>query len=166
LSPPPWEHYRVDAWVRHDDDEGGEVGVFVAHARHASAGGVYHTFWSAQYSDRGRRAGTAQLAVWCVGEEPRQRRADISPAEPKPCPPAAPGGWRALSLEVAGDGLRAGVDGETVGEVAAADLPGLSERALLGVPGVRGDFTPRGSVGLFVFKGAASFKQVVVTRLP
>jgi tRNA A-37 threonylcarbamoyl transferase component Bud32 len=86
----------------------------------------------------------------------------------------AGGKWRKLALEVTPEQVRGYWAGDKAfGELSSDDiqknlesklsLPGLAKkRSGISLRGVRRGFEPRGSLGLYVFRGSASFRNVII----
>jgi hypothetical protein len=86
--------------------------------------------------------------------------------------------WRQLTLDVSPDGVRAwwGPKDQAVGVLSSDYLLGEAQRVLRNVQrreptnlfarGLDPTYAPRGSLGLFVYGGAAYFRRVVLEPLP
>jgi hypothetical protein len=173
----PRSPYRIRAEVRHDDVNGAAaaVGVFVGHHKGADANGrVQERFTSVEFSDRevkgteylmpdGRSAGLALVRFHTVTADPGPRdsfhdqKYSVSPLTPFD-PAARDRGtvrWRHLVIDVGREQVSASFDEQTL---TPADFQTLK---------ARGDasFEPAGGIGVFVYQGVASFRNLTVTPL-
>lgn len=187
-NPPP--SYRFEVEVRHEDNPGeGRIGVFFDHEPIHSAIGLPCCFTVA-YSDRGDNARRAplpdgtpanrvmlSLRYFELGPQVEQfdheHRIDSrishipAPIQPGPSP------WRKLRLDV--DAKRIAISwtpGEGLPdqwiEVAEASIQSQARLAGLAIPELRnyrGRSAARGSLGLYVSRSAASFRNAVLQPL-
>jgi serine/threonine protein kinase len=168
---PPWDHYRLEAKVRSEDLTEGEIGIFCAHGRYPSGDQRYQLSWNVHFAERSQRVGTANLVISRLLEAPKDPLNDLTLPGPRPAavpagPAKAPGPWHVLALDVNGDGIRAFLDSDCIGEAPLADLDMMCARALKFVPNVKGEFTRHGSFGIYINQGAATFERFVVMPLP
>jgi serine/threonine-protein kinase len=183
----PCRGYRLSAEVRHENTERiGEVGLFAALSRQPVAGGAQCfcltlTFDDFQEADRDPDGQPCSIAVLTLRRfhEPDGESVAQEVCR-KPFTPAAvadPGTrpWRRLAIEVRPDDVRAFWKGERFAQVARADLDKrfqtLRRRVVDGrvvddCPGCEPRFTPREGLGLYVARGKAAFRRVVVEPLP
>jgi hypothetical protein len=87
-------------------------------------------------------------------------------------PLQGPASWRRVAVEVSPERVKAEWQGrggawETVCEIGEGNLTGLMIRELARAdPNLTGgDFRPRSGLGLYVYRGKASFRRVVVEPL-
>jgi hypothetical protein len=83
--------------------------------------------------------------------------------------------WRRLEVVVTPEGIRASFEGQSLGMVTAAELLAkthetqarLAKQPLVAPYGTdwTPEFSPRGPIGLYMERGAASFRRVVVEPL-
>jgi hypothetical protein len=169
LPPSPWPHFRLEAQVRHEASKEGQVGLFVAYARYPTARGDVHSFWKAGFAEQGRHAGNAELAVWRY-QEPGNWLTGHAVRGPHPFRPGgrpgAQGPWRALAVEITGQGLRAFLGEDCIGEASIGQAQKLAALLHFDIPGARARFAPGVPLGIYLHKGRASFREVVVKRVP
>lgn len=171
LPRPPWPHFHFEAQVRHEHAaKWSQVGLFFAHRTHDIKGDLVHGYWRVGFADLGSTAGQRTLAASRLRGDPAPllmgslavSRLDET-FERLPVPPGALPPWRLLAVDVTGLEVQAFLDGKPF---AHALLEGLNDR----IAAVLDDF-PRvphvqGGLGIYVSGGSASFKAVVLKRLP
>jgi serine/threonine-protein kinase len=172
----PLDRYRFTAEVLHQSsDDDGAVGVYFGHATRPSPQGDMHYFLELSFADRK----TAAVASWPLTLRLRRYRApqlgsgQINDALRTPLSAAlepAPGVgerlWRAVTAVVTPETVRVLQGNREVGslsrpvltQLARAWLSGLKDN---GAPGK--SFTPRGGLGLYVYRGTVLFRSVTVT---
>jgi serine/threonine-protein kinase len=183
----PQQGYRLTAEVRHNEhSKGGEVGLFFGHSRYATGPGPSHSCCTWTFNDfersvwdpgRGELAGAASLAVRRSRESGGWSSEVVCARHFSPAGLAAgqlpP--WRHLAVEVRPDTVQVFWENQPAGSVAHARLgerlralpiPRLNNPIAEGGPDAGPGFTPRGTVGLFVARGTASFRRVVVRPIP
>ncbi len=170
LAEPPWEHYRLEAEVRHESGAKSAVGIFGAHGAYHSARGVHHCLWALVYADLGQFRGKMELSAARYDDFAPYEHEDAS-AKLKGFMAAAmknqPSDWRPLALIVDGQGVHAEWGADRVADVSDTRAGQLVERTMESYQQeVQAGFTPRGGVGIFVQHGSASFKNVVLKPLP
>jgi serine/threonine-protein kinase len=177
---PRLEHYWLRARVRHAQTPGARVGLYFAHRLYPTSVGDVHFFGALAFeglpaAEPRRGPASAELQphlLWSVG-----RGSDLSyrcgGLSLRPLPsPAGGDGWHDLAVEVSPEGVRGFCDGRDVGLLPAAAFAGRAREMLRGQAGntaaatlVRElslDFAPRGSLGLYVDRGSASFCNVLL----
>jgi serine/threonine-protein kinase len=177
---PQWPCYRLRAEVRHDEShQHGDVGLFLAHREHNTSRGVVHHMLHLSFNDI--QPGTPlRLAPYLRGDE-NGPSLDIRIGGVSNNLNVAPGfrrtTWRKLVVEVTPTAVRAiWEDGQPIGKLAAKDIirqtsDALKERAARHPEEswkdlLSGDFAARGSLGLYVFRGSASFRSVLIEPNP
>jgi serine/threonine-protein kinase len=183
---PQQERYRFAADVRHEEAFGGsEAGIYFAHTARATDGRVERTWLELTYADVGDKAGTIFGPEQKPTDKPRYSqfllvRQHLLPAvkdssvdtlagdfflphQPKP----GPGPWRRLAVKVTPETVEGFLEGKSTGELSAARLrqPGGVRQRGHPASGAAA-FTPRGALGLYVTRGIAAFRNVVVEPLP
>jgi hypothetical protein len=178
----PVTHYRFEAEVRHDEtgkSDTGSVGIYCLHAAQPTKQGVEHLFCMLHFNDR-----KAEFPVGPLLKPTRmeasirfgvQRRRDPSPADGqdallgKRFDPITKQNehaktWRRLAVEVRPDGIEAFWEGQSIGRVSRERLEGAAKLTSTSSPNpeYRPDFWPRGGLGLFIWNGVASFRNVSV----
>jgi hypothetical protein len=194
LGDPQRTHYRLSAELRHDTavDDDAEVGLFcLYHGVDAGEHQTVHCFCGLGFNDLSRPVGTKFNPVKLFSEQYRENtqgidfspqselsRLDFIPA----LAGGSPGRWRKLTVEVNADKIRAfwasseGPDGSSdqlVGEEHTldelrADIRRLDkfkaqkngQKPVLDAP-----YAPRSALGLFVYKGSASARRVIIEPL-
>jgi serine/threonine-protein kinase len=186
----PQGAYRFRAQVRHDEDTGlGEAGLVLCYHKQATPLGVEHCCCQLSFSD----SGPASRRYQAEGEKlpPRysavsltlRRYRDRGPSSTVPLGvqrfflPAAltPGGqppWHDLAVTVRPDRLEAFWDGQSLGQVSWQKLHAEAPKLKWGGPGVTDDNpnfhpapAPHQGLGLYLQRGAASFRRVIVEPL-
>ena len=85
-------------------------------------------------------------------------------------PDAQESPWRSLAVEVTPDTVEAFWDGKSIGSLGTIIQPNETS-SLLNIIAPKKEklmyqFAPRGALGLYVFSGKASFRNVVIEPLP
>jgi serine/threonine-protein kinase len=172
LPDPQCASYRFSAEVRHDQAKPwGRAGIYFAHSVQDTAGGPDHYFCGLSFNDLvdlskyGQRENHLELNVERYPTREAKRRVLETTIRPLAAVPD-PDRWRKLAVEVTPDGLRAFCGEECVGE---APREALRKRMawLLGNEPANADpcLVPRSPLGLFISRGSASYRQVVVEPL-
>jgi serine/threonine-protein kinase len=182
VGDPQGERYRFAAQVRLNESFGGRVGIYFARGKHAAAPGVVHHLADLTFSLRPAVRGFFHRRQTVADVSLKLRQQDESAKGPGanrtfsllgkvfPLPGAEAGSedWHALAVEVTPAQLRVFWDNRPVGTVSAAALK-ISSQAFEedgAAPGrPRFELAPRGGLGLFVYRGSASFRRVVVEPL-
>ena len=181
----PGPRYRLRALVRHDQSAGGDAGLYFAHSLHPTEQGAVHCCFIVSFNDlddlarrhpeldlagnlakltlflyreRGAAAGLEQSTI------PIGRRT-FQPALARP----GEGPWRTLTVEATPESFRVFWGADVVADVPRATLPSRAERLARYCPDghlVRPAFAPEGALGLYVYRGSASFRDVVIEPLP
>jgi hypothetical protein len=172
----PWERFRLEAEVRHEDSvEGGMgvVGTFFGHSDYPAAGGRAHCFTALCYGDLDGRAGTHHLVLASYQELPTNTYSE-SPVmgvrrEPRmghaPKPGVQP--WRPIAVDVGGTEVVPWFEGECLLEGATlAAMADLRSTVLRDHEKRPTPFPVQRGLGLFVYRGTASFRNVVLRPLP
>jgi hypothetical protein len=187
VDDPRGERYRFSAEVRHDESAGpSRVGIYFGHRSHQAGVGGRHSFYALWFADRGvlaedgRGQADGKVMVQCFYFERRPAGSEFSPHTQvgqtlkfQPVWPfLGPGPWRRVAVEVTRERVKAfwqrpeGV-WETVCELGTGDLTRAMEEHLVRAdPGLtEGKFSARAGLGLYVHRGKASFRRVVVEPL-
>jgi hypothetical protein len=171
LGKPPWDHFRLEADVLHLESVEGEVGIFLAYSGHPAPDGTHHSFCTVCFADVGNRFGHRDLAHAKYQDFPANQYYE-RPVGRRPSPPAwaapAPGVecWRHIAVNVTADGVVAWWGRQRLGEASLAEVADLRRRVLQNIEANPGPVPVRGGLGVFVYDGAASFKNVVLRPLP
>jgi tRNA A-37 threonylcarbamoyl transferase component Bud32 len=182
VADPQCDEFVLRAEMWHREGGTGMVGLYVNHATREQARGTEHTFCSLTFNDGpvvpSIDQGHLALRLWHFGD-PWQgtvlRRSTgtsvrrFTPAGPSPAQPA----WRTVAAAVSPAGLRV-----TWGQDEPIAFPrerlqrlmsNLTEEATLDEPAAEGPafaeppvFPRRGGLGLFVYHGKASFRNVAI----
>ena len=183
----PAAGYRFRAEIRHDErGESGDVGLYFAYSKHRSGDDDEHTFCSLTFDDWAIKpvapdgtAGALQLACG--------RCKSISNQPDKTIPLVnhhfrtvgqvrrAGGDWHKLAVEVRPEQVEVFWEGQSVRVVTVAQMD-LAFRQLNSMlakrpaplqarPALHPEFLPRQGLGLFLERGTASFRRVVVEPL-
>jgi hypothetical protein len=186
LPDPGCDRFRFRAEVRHLDSDHGEVGIYCIHSAPRSARGPEHFLCDLTFTDREitevkTQQAKAALRLRHYRELGAARSANdtgqlgghlFAPALPA-LPPAqrhAPGvePWRTLTLEVTPETIRAFWDGRPAGMVTWDRLREMGDFIQDHLPAaeqVPAEFRLRGGLGLYVRRGAASFRRAAVEPL-
>jgi hypothetical protein len=163
--------YRLTAEVQHvDKANGSRVGVFFLHNLLSSPEGPEYLHGEFTFNEdpdpKKRRIGfqlRRQRPAGPAAQFPRTSGPLDKPL--REAPPKDP--WRRLVVEVRPDRLRALLDKEAIQDL-SADLLGKYQKPLFDFRPAPASFPPypQGGLGLLVFRGAASFRNVRVEPLP
>jgi serine/threonine-protein kinase len=188
---PPPGAYAFRAEVRHRHaDEGGEVGLFCGHRALASRRGWVHTFLQCSYNDvfdvaqfyaeRKPPPGVKLVvppgnALWFGARLYDQNRtndttgARIGLGQPVYFRPGGVRGspWRRLRLEVTAAAVQVQWENEKSYEVPADRMVEQTAQQVADSPwaGLHPTLDSEGSLGLYLYRGSASFRNVVVEPL-
>jgi Protein kinase domain len=158
----PWGHYRLEAKVTHRNSKDGSAGIVIGHVEVKAAKDPHHVFWCLTFSEEGQWRGTRGMSIGSYGTAYSSFPIDRSAFE---FPPSA-GSERSLALEVDS----AGVSAYWGTERFAFANPGTAKlhvESILDSPrNPEKEALPQGGIGLVVRKGEATFRQVVIRRLP
>jgi serine/threonine-protein kinase len=192
---PQSESYRLNAEVRHEDShEHGEVGLYVAHRAYSGLPSHIHQYIRLVFNDV-RVPQVVQLpgrkpldflgqplcfhpVLYADGGPKGPLGGSLSGWRRRCYTPAGPGRttWRRLAVEVTPEEVRAfWEDHRPAGGLPVQKVVKETEEVLtkLGAndPGhpfvgrVRSDFVARGGLGLYVYRGSAAFRSVVIEPL-
>jgi serine/threonine-protein kinase len=185
LPDPKCEHYRLQAEVRHVDSKKGLVGIYFSHGRQKTADGVHHFFCELTFNDREStvpksKNSTASMKLrhyrepapndtGLLGESHQFLPALLAlNARQRQDPEAQP--WRKLTVEVSPRGVSGSFGKASLGQISRKELMEraafLQDQAPAAQQVPVAGLTPRGALGLFVYRGAAAFRRVVVEPLP
>src|SRR5262249_19510066 len=184
LPDPQLDNYVVRAEVRQERGLTGDVGIYFCYSMHKVALGDAHCFSSVSFADWGNEGRDAKgkwiaavrmkLFYYCqpqIGEGfryfmPLQVAKDIDPLEKTGAKPE----WRQLSvvfkdgdITVLWERNRA-----IIGTLSSSDRLQFAKSMLIRRPNMAGaspEFPVRGALGLYIYKSAASFRNVVVEPL-
>ena len=178
----PVARYRFRAQMRQDDWGGAgvasKVGVYFAYrCEESDSGKGIHCYCSLEFKDLKdmKKIDRASAVTGKPVELTLQRYAEskegpwlrtIRLYKPFPFHPHA---WRTVAVEVTGGGVRAFWEGEPIGELTFTEIRKSTEMQLrmnsLTSPPASPEFRVRGGLGLYVFKGKASFRSVEIDPL-
>jgi serine/threonine-protein kinase len=194
-SDPGRDRYRLRAQVRHDRGGlVPDAGLFFAHRLYATSAGAVHFFGQLTFDDitdpvaefeKVRANLPPELAVPPRRETAAVLHPHLSPDHKVDNPwdcrgaglssaPFAPAGylggdWHDLAVEVTPAGVRGSWDGRAMGALTPQKFVDNVLDSLATVadkpPGHPG-YAPRGALGLYVVRGSASFRNVVLEPLP
>jgi serine/threonine-protein kinase len=170
----PLQRYRLSAQVIHrDSSAGGLVGVYFLHRAMRLPRGKAHLLATVLFNEHDPGAShRASLNLWrhhfWPGEKVRRSitlEKELLPGVPPPRAPAR--SWHTIVVTVTPERIQATLDGNLVLEHQRADL---EQQARLLAPECAAAGTPPrtalgGGLGLLVFRGAASFRNVELTSL-
>jgi serine/threonine-protein kinase len=192
FADPRHERYRFRVKVRHEkSDRSGEVGVYFAHRVFPGPTRDNHLFARMTYNDirsvvpvarprPGLHESMVRLGMWIDGQVAVGQRWNVGEnwtggAPFQPHGEEGGGAWRELEVVVTPEGVWGTWDGQPVGDLPAARVTAVFTRHLSNALGRNpGDpfllqidptFTPRGGLGLLLWRGSASFCSAVVTPL-
>jgi hypothetical protein len=175
--------YWFRAEIRHEGTATpGQVGIYFAEHRQAGGGRPEHGYCTVEFNDLRRQTkdpvtkeprGWVKLTFWrcCPAED---ALVSMHTAVSKPFTPALSGlwgeapTWRQVAVRVTPGLVQVFWENELVGSASREDLDDYCRRVndLANQshpwPGPRSAFTPSGGLGLFLSRGKASFRSVVV----
>jgi serine/threonine-protein kinase len=191
-SDPKVDRYVFSAQVRHDDAPGNSrVGIYFGYRDRLTAGGRQSGFYTLSFADRGPAArvrrgpgGKPESLVslrstffelrkgldWVPGRAVGRERI-FQPALPQ-IPASAP--WRELRVKVTRTGVEVFWRDENgkfdrFSTVSVKELERsfrLLKRAEPGMAAISTAFRPRSGLGLYIYRGQASFRHIKVEPLP
>jgi serine/threonine protein kinase len=158
----PWERYRFEAQVRDRSRTTLEVGIYVGYSKKVFGKRVAHWFGELSYADNPRAPRPQFNLVRYLS--PGGQLDLVSPGFDIPIKPVW-GKWRSLALEVTPTRIFASWDDLSCHLPGGIDPDTLIKR--VSVPwrnpvGQGIHFRPRGGLGIFCYRGSASFRQVIV----
>jgi len=165
LPEAPRPPYRLEAEVlRRLPVEQGEAGLFFAHDTLAEGERPHHFFCLYGLADRPNAA--SLTLTRCRFREPGTKLIG-SVLTRDPAPPGGPEPWRRLAVAVTADDATLFLDGALVGRVPYPEMIAKTDSLLkVKLPAPVPAVNPRGTPGIYVIGGAASFRCVVVKPLP
>jgi serine/threonine-protein kinase len=179
LPDPLLGRYRFSAEVRHDgaDRLASEAGIYLAYSKYNTSQGVLvHYFYALSFNDLSR-SGRHAPRLGLEGNSARftiQRHVETSPKPSLAMIPCLeriftprPHAWRKVAVEVGpGDKIAVFWEDTQVGELSRAALMKIA-RVLDPIDPLDIDphFPSRGSLGIYVNEGSASFRELVVEPL-
>jgi serine/threonine-protein kinase len=182
----PIDHYRFRAQVLHDSTAGNsEVGIYFGHSSHPHEHGLEHCFCTLTFDDwenkvalnpqRPDRTSEVGLRLWrCCPEGKSCGFLTCGISKPFPgtqAQGADPPQWRHLAIEVSPTAFKFSWQGECFGEISRERLMRTFTSLRKTRPGglaidLDPQFLPQDALGLFVRRGKAQFRNVVVEPLP
>jgi eukaryotic-like serine/threonine-protein kinase len=177
---PQWPSYRVTAEVKHvESHQHGEVGLFLAHREHDTSGGVVHQLLRLSFDDinPGTPVSLSPHLRGDVGGRAFDFRVEGISRSLNVAPGYRRTTWRKLVVEVTPSTVRAfWDDDQPIGKLPVQEIVRQTAGAVSGQIArqadewlrvlAKGDFAPRGSLGLFVYRGVAAFRSVVIEPDP
>ena len=171
LRDPQRNRVRLSAQVRWQDSTGGRAGIYFGRVEQITPHGKTHYLWDLTLTEAGLTVEVAlklrRYRQWL----PRGANDTVSTLSARKnvaWPPGRGwlGDWHEFIVEVRPEKLRVLWDGAVVGDLDAPRLA-LYAQALAddGPAAEVPAFSPRGGLGLFVYRGTASFRRVVVEPL-
>jgi serine/threonine-protein kinase len=170
LRPPLPPRYLLTAQVRHIVSERGEVGIYFAHSRRTTAQGVEHCYCQLIFNDQ-----KAAPPKWAKLQLHRYRERGPLPVFDYPGTtgiswkiparrPADPLPWRTLEVKVTPEKIQARWENEPFKEIARPFIVKRATVVLKEDPDLdpRREFLPQGGLGLYVDRGGASYRRVVI----
>jgi hypothetical protein len=185
--------YRLTAEIRHEGalDGSGTAGVYVCYRLETLADGSIVTHWQrVVFNDHPAPPGPGMKKppdLWQLKPGGSLQKPGLPAWSPpgnvatlkiNPPAPLLPRSWRKLVLEVRPSGIQAWAahgGGEPVAfnpsSISAEELTKVEQEVDKNIypgrpdPNRISEWTPRGALGLFVYKGQASFRNVIIERL-
>jgi hypothetical protein len=187
LSDPQGMAYRIEAELRHDSALAGaaDVGLYFGHTRHKTEEGVQHFFGSVSFADLGflsrafrdtqkqpcsacrlllRHLGDTHTGIsreWLLED----RHFIAYPAEPEE---RLPRPWRKVRVDVRPDNIRLTWESRAIDLKPGKVVPDWVFQLRMKYRDLRGveiEWTPRGAIGIWVNRGSASVRRLVVEPL-
>jgi serine/threonine-protein kinase len=188
LPDPQRECYQFRVEVRHDQASAarGAVGIYCSYSKEVNVNAAHvHCFCGLNFAERllinvPESAYRVHFFSWLYPEAVGQNRVQEYSLARKPIPPlknSEVNRWRVLTLNVTPHEIKAAWDGQWIGAVSPDGL-GLrhkiakQQNELLpngikdGSNDVNPPFSPRGGLGIYVYRATASFRNAVVEPLP
>jgi serine/threonine protein kinase len=180
LGDPQCDSYRFQAEVRHEsaNDIHGLVGIYFAYSSFATDASNEHCYCKVDYSDKyDRKKGDpnwphpgnpASLILQTHHEQPSLENHIFDPSIETfflPCDPRNPADWRQLAVEVRPSDIRLFWIDDPPRVLARENIRSYARQNLRLPTGSVPEFAPRAALGLYVFRSAASFRNVVVKPL-
>ncbi len=179
----PGKSFRFSAEIKHDDvgeNSAGSVGIYFARTQKPSNEGLTHFWWDLAFADRGPlsvkqdgpngpKHGEVRLTPWRYAagtgyfNSPSNVFQRFNSAHGK----FAGSEWRQLAVTVRADDVEFFWEGASFKKMTHAQVRKLGETFESGgetaFPEI--EFNPQGALGLYLYKGTASFRQVIVEPL-
>ena len=173
LTPDPQaERFTLRGWVRQNDNtEDGMVGFYFGYRQFAMGNKNNHGFYSLGYAEDNVRARMVRLDLTRLVETPEES-VDLATANvikrDLPINPSGLGTWREFVIEVSAERIRVHTGDLLIGDAEKKTLGLARKNFMKGLAKVEPSpvFGPRQSLGLFVYRGSASFKSVKIMPLP
>jgi tRNA A-37 threonylcarbamoyl transferase component Bud32 len=172
LPDPKSPHYRFSAEVRHDQAKPwGRTGLYFAHSTWDTPQGVEHSCFGLTFNDLTdlskfpQKENYLELSVERYPIREARRRVFQAAMTPVAAIPNA-NPWRKIAVEVTRDEVSVFWEGNNLTKVPREELTKRTAWLLADEPSeVKPEFTSRRPLGLYVSRGAASFRQVTVEPL-
>ncbi len=182
----PQGDYQFSAEVRHEDDSSdARVGLCFLHSRHATSEGLQHCFCTLTFNDfvanapdpkSGRMSSRVLFSVYRVPETGPLSRNEWVVTHFPPAALETPGHlpWRQLKVAVRSEGIETFWEGRPFLHVSHQEIQDTFAPLRLVLVGdemvnpfvdLRPAFTPHDAVGLFLYHGRASFRDVRIEPL-
>jgi serine/threonine protein kinase len=167
----PWERYRLEAEMRHDDAAGfSEIGLFVAHGAPSSVQGVPRSFIGVGFADQGLASGNIQPFIGRIDQPEGSsvevhlfaRMHNFTPAQET----GQPSPFRKLDLEVTPDKLRVFFEGQLIGALSRADIELRGNHLFREFPGVHYQYVPQDGVGIYLRDATTTLGRMIIKPLP
>ncbi len=168
----PANGFKLQAEIRlGDGTEERSAGVYFANARYPVGQGFYQTYWGVSYNERldPNEGIHRRFAVALSQEGPPWARHVSRVALKTPVRSlsrgGAPGLWRKVVVDVGPGGIQAFWEGERLAAISLAETEARNKDIFDGMGIQAGAFTPEGGLGIFLYEGQASFRNVILTPL-
>jgi serine/threonine-protein kinase len=178
LPDPGIDRFVLEAEVRQDRGEtNGQVGLYFGHSAQEENQGTTHYFCGASFGEIAKLQGVfmGQLyRYWHPGKQFKnpapsavQLPGGTRSFDPQPNPPRV---FRKLRVTVTPDWIQLGWFDDTLRRWSRKDVDGFKQMQFMGKggwprPAQMPQFAPREGLGLYVFRAAASFKNVTIGPL-
>jgi serine/threonine protein kinase len=174
LPSAPWEKFRLRAEVRLPNNDWAEAGLYYAHNDQATAQGMEHRLFTLCFgeTDKLHKVHHQTLRLREESDSQTDKHGSFEGNVLPPLPVVGVGVesvWHELAIEVTPEKVRVLWEGNPFDEESATDLTAKATflfRKDLAPESPPLWFSPRGSLGLYVHRGAAEFRRVVVEPLP
>jgi serine/threonine-protein kinase len=166
LPAPPWPAYRIEAEVRQLSGQAAECGFYFNDQTFATAQGNNHLYLKLGFGDLGTHVGLRGLE-FIRAEDFGRRSVDPVRFIPQGILKLNPGNhWRQLVVNVTDKEVVAFFDGEHLATAPGKSVKDRYEHFLGILQAPQRLRPPEAGLGIYVQRGEAAFRRIVVRRLP
>jgi hypothetical protein len=164
---PPWPHFALEAQVRHDAGKFEDVGIYFGYQTCRSARGDQHTFFRFCFRDNQGGPLAAHFSfIPHLWPETLVSSEELAHDWLQPPRNGEAREWRPLAIEVHAGEMRFFNNRQALNPRSNEELDKSARLLLRQLGDCQWHYAPQGGIGLYVYRGTASFRNVVLRPLP